>query len=94
MTEAKQLGRDLGLELEPVRMEVERTRQFEWHDLVPGLHVRQVAVVQDVGDQCDEAVAHDVPEAVRRVVRERARSVHDRGTLILEGCQERAEVAG
>ena len=61
-TVASRLGGDLRLDTEPVRLQREDPQTLGGECFVAGFHVREVDVVEHVGQEGQEPVAHRVPE--------------------------------
>src|SRR5665213_3628928 len=55
-------GGDFGLEIKPVRAQVDRTDEIALEGFVAGFHVSENGVIKNVGDEGQKFVAHVVPE--------------------------------
>lgn len=77
MTAAKQLRRDLGLDVKPVRLEREVVRDVSPHDLVAGLHVREPPAEEPVGHSGQQPIRGDPQPWARRTSRQEPGSVYD-----------------
>ena len=88
---AGQLGRDLGLEAEPILLDLDRLDDLAPEHLVARLHVGQVQVGEHVRQQRQALVADRVPEVQHpvRPARQEPRAVDDVGDV---GCQRLDEV--
>src|SRR5215218_10818554 len=87
------LARDLRLDVEARRAEVQGPEDVGSHHLVAGHDVREPRVEQEVGDESDTFVAHHIPEAERRMRLEAARPEDDVDLVLDQGLEQLAEVA-
>src|SRR5918993_1875845 len=89
------LGGHLGLEAEPVALDVDPVDHVLAEHLVADLHVRQVQVGEHVAHGRQEPVAHRVPE-VEHAMRlpDEPAAVHDVGLAVEDGLEELAVILG
>src|SRR5262245_61430275 len=85
---------DLGLDREAALAETERAEELGPHRLVPRHQVGDPAVVDDVREERDGAVADDIPEAVRRVRLEAANAEDGVGDAVAQRPEQHRQIVG